>query len=102
VPGLRNATVFAAASARLPYRTFLLGLVPAAMLWSGLLLALGWFGGQAMLAAFSQLHQSPLLKIVSLGLLLAVVGFLWLRLWRADERESIEAHPARIRETESG
>ncbi|GAC1473426.1 MAG: hypothetical protein PVSMB7_27380 [Chloroflexota bacterium] len=80
VPGLRNATVFAAASARLPYRQFLYGLLPAAMLWSGALLALGWFGGAAMLAAFGNLHHSPLLKVVSFGVILAVIAFVWTRL----------------------
>jgi membrane protein DedA with SNARE-associated domain len=87
VPGLRNATVFAAAGARLPYPTFLLGLVPAALLWSGLLLALGWFGGAAMLAMFSQLHHSPFLKLLSFGLLLAAVIYLWIRLKRSNDRE---------------
>ncbi len=85
VPGLRNATVFAAAGARLPYRTFLLGLVPAAIIWSGLLLALGWFGGAAMLNMFGQLHHSSFLQLLSLGLLLAAVGYLWIRLRRSND-----------------
>jgi membrane protein DedA with SNARE-associated domain len=93
VPGLRNATVFAAAGARLPYRTFLFGLVPAALVWSGLLLALGWFGGAAMLATFGQLHHSPFLKLLSFGLLLAAAIYLWIRLRKADDSE-VERAPS--------
>lgn len=84
VPGLRNATVFAAAGARLPYRTFLLGLIPAALAWSGLLLALGWFGGAAMLTVFGELHHSPVLQIISTSLLVAAAVFCWLRMRRGD------------------
>lgn len=91
VPGLRNATVFAAAGARLPFRTFLYGLIPAALVWSGLLLALGWFGGAAMLAAFGQLHHSPFLKLLSFGLLLAAAVYLWVRLRKSDTGESLHA-----------
>lgn len=93
VPGLRNATVFAAAGARLPYRTFLYGLVPAALVWSGLLLALGWFGGAAMLATFGQLHHSPFLKLLSFALLLGAALYLWIRLRKSDDSE-IVAEPS--------
>ncbi len=85
VPGLRNASVFAAASARLPYRQFIYGLVPAAMIWSAALLALGWFGGAAMLAAFGSLHHSPLLKVISFAIILMVIAFVWSRL-RPEKR----------------
>ena len=102
VPGLRNATVFAAAGARLPYRTFLLGLVPAAIVWSGLLLALGWFGGAAMLDLFGQLHHSPLLQLLSLGLLLAAVTYLWIRLKRANDTEVGSPPAAQARDASSG
>jgi membrane protein DedA with SNARE-associated domain len=88
IPGLRNATVFAAASARMPFPRFLQGLVPAALIWSGVLLLLGWFGGSAMLAAFGALHHAPVLKFVSLGLLLFVIAFVWLRLRSADPSDS--------------
>lgn len=102
VPGLRNATVFAAAGARLPYRTFLLGLVPAALVWSGLLLALGWFGGAAMVATFGQLHHSPFLKLLSFGLLLAAAVYLWVRLRSSDEDEREEVLPARAHDGSNG
>lgn len=102
VPGLRNATVFAAAGARLPYRAFLLGLVPAAVVWSGLLLALGWFGGAAMLATFGQLHHSPFLKLLSLGLLLAAVVYLWIRLKRSNSSEVAPAPAAHASDASSG
>lgn len=94
VPGLRNASVFAAAGARLPYKQFVSGLVPAAMIWSGVLLALGWFGGAAMLAAFGSLHHSRLLQVVSFAAILSVIAFVWSRL-RA-ERTNNYSH----RETE--
>lgn len=102
VPGLRNATVFAAAGARLPYRIFLLGLMPAALVWSGLLLALGWFGGAAMLASFGQLHHSPVLKLISFGLLLATVVYLWIRLKRSNDAEAAQAPAARAHDVSSG
>jgi membrane protein DedA with SNARE-associated domain len=101
VPGLRNATVFAAAGARLPYRTFLYGLVPAALLWSGFLLALGWFGGAAMLVMFKQLHHSPFLKVLSFGLLLAAAVYLWMRLRKSDDAE-IETTPLRANDVRNG
>ncbi|MGH2443530.1 MAG: DedA family protein [Chloroflexota bacterium] len=81
IPGLRNATVFAAASARMRYTHFLWGLVPAAIVWSGLLLVLGWFGGSAMLSAFGTLHHSRILTLASLSLLLAIVLFVVYRIW---------------------
>jgi membrane protein DedA with SNARE-associated domain len=102
VPGLRNATVFAAAGARLPYRTFLLGLVPAALVWSGLLLALGWFGGAAMLATFGQLHHSPFLKLLSFGSLLAVVVYLWIRLKRANDPAEVPAPMVQANDASNG
>jgi membrane protein DedA with SNARE-associated domain len=102
VPGLRNATVFAAAGARLPYRTFLLGLVPAALVWSGLLLALGWFGGAAMLATFGQLHHSPFLKLLSFGSLLAVVVYLWIRLKRANDSAEVPAPMVQANDASNG
>jgi membrane protein DedA with SNARE-associated domain len=102
VPGLRNATVFAAAGARLPYRTFLYGLVPAAIVWSGLLLALGWFGGAAMLATFGQLHHSSFLKLVSFGLLLAAVVYLWVRLRKSDDSEGVRVPSVRANDASNG
>lgn len=80
VPGLRNATVFAAASADMTYSRFLIGLIPAALVWSAALLLLGWFGGDAMLLAFGRLHHSRKLKVISFVLLLSVVAFLFWRL----------------------
>jgi len=81
IPGLRNATVFAGASARMPYRRFLCGLIPAALVWSGFLLTLGWCGGAAMLSAFGAMHHSSMLKVISAGLLLAAASFVVWRLW---------------------
>lgn len=80
VPGLRNATVFAAAGSRLSYGPFVAGLVPAALIWSGALLLLGWFGGAAMLLAFGRLHDSMPLKLLSFSLLFAAVSFIAFRL----------------------
>jgi membrane protein DedA with SNARE-associated domain len=94
VPGLRNATVFAAASARMPYRHFVYGLVPAALVWSGLLLLLGWFGGSAMLSTFGAMHHSHMLQFISLGLLMVAVLFI---LWRLRPRESKAVAEARSR-----
>lgn len=91
VPGLRNATVFAAASAELPFRTFLVGLIPAAILWSGLLLALGWFFGGAALAVLNGLHASWLLRAVSICLLLAAAIFVFVRLRTGRDTESPDA-----------
>jgi membrane protein DedA with SNARE-associated domain len=75
-PGLRNATVFAAAAAPLRYRTFMLGLVPAAMFWCAALLLAGWFGGNEALSLLSALDGSPLLKALSIGL--AACALLWI------------------------
>jgi membrane protein DedA with SNARE-associated domain len=79
VPGLRNATVFAASSANLPYRTFLSGLAPASAIWSGLLLGLGWLGGAAFLAAFHAVHSGWPVQVASAGLLLGAAGFVVIR-----------------------
>lgn len=86
VPGLRNATVFAAASVDMRYRHFLLGLAPAAAAWSGFLLLIGWFGGQAMLAAFGQVHDSPALKLISVAVVFVMVSFVWVRLRVGGQR----------------
>lgn len=80
VPGLRNATVFAAASSRMPYPRFVCGLAPAALLWTGLLLLLGWFGGGAMLGLVTMIHQSVAIQMLSLSCLLAAGTFLLYRL----------------------
>jgi membrane protein DedA with SNARE-associated domain len=94
VPGLRNATVFGAASARLSYRRFLYGLVPAALVWSALLLALGWFGGQAMLAAFHGFQHSHILTTISVSLLVAAIVFVAVRLLsHRTRRASAETVP---------
>jgi membrane-associated protein len=87
VPGLRNATVFAASASNLPYRVFLWGLVPAALIWSGALLMAGYFGGDAVLSLFGHLHHSRVLKVVSLALLLGVAVALFIRLQREDKPE---------------
>lgn len=81
VPGLRNATVFAAATSHLSYRAFLTGLIPAAALWSALLLVLGWAGGSAMLAAVHAMSGHPLLKLASIALLICAVLFVAVRFW---------------------
>jgi membrane protein DedA with SNARE-associated domain len=91
VPGLRNATVFAAASANMRYRYFAYGLIPAAVVWSGFLLLVGWLGGDAMLAAFGQFHDSPVLKGAGLALLFTVVFFVWWRLRGEGQRRALEA-----------
>lgn len=91
VPGLRNATVFAASSAGMPFRRFLWGLMPAAMVWSGALLLLGWFGGATVLALFGKFHHSHTLKIISFALLLcAIIIVFWrLRSIREDKPEAV-------------
>jgi membrane protein DedA with SNARE-associated domain len=73
VPGLRNATVFAAAAAGLGRREFMLGLVPAAFGWSGVLLLLGWFGGDAITAALGRLAGMPIIRWGSLALIAAAL-----------------------------
>jgi len=80
VPGLRNASVFTAAAAGLPTRVFLTGLIPAAMLWSAALLALGRFGGAAILSAYGGLDGLPVVKVLSIGLVVATGVFLGVRL----------------------
>lgn len=91
IPGLRNATVFAAAGSNLPYRTFLIGLVPAAFLWSGALLLAGFFGGSAVLSLFGVLHHSRTLKVVSIALLLGVAIALFIRLRREEHGKTAPA-----------
>lgn len=86
VPGFRNATVVAAASADLSPRTFLLGLVPAAALWAAVLLAVGWFGGNAILALLGRVDGYPAVKFLSIGIVLAV-GMLWAaRIWTVSQK----------------
>jgi membrane protein DedA with SNARE-associated domain len=86
VPGFRNATVVAAASADLSPRTFLLGLVPAAAVWSAILLAVGWFGGNAILALLGRVDGYPAVKFLSIGIVLAT-GILWAtRVWMTAQK----------------
>lgn len=89
VPGLRNATVFAAGAASLPTDRFLLGLVPAAAVWSGLLLLLGWFGGDAILTLYGRLEGLPILKILSVGLVVVAAVIFFIRA-RSTARDSVE------------
>jgi membrane protein DedA with SNARE-associated domain len=92
VPGLRNATVFAASASDLPFRTFLIGLVPAAFIWSGAVLLAGYFGGNAALSLFGHFHHSKVLQIASLGLLFGIALVLLIRLRRtgADEKKPVQ------------
>ncbi len=80
VPGLRNATVFAAAAASLSTERFLIGLVPAAVLWSGVLLWIGWFGGAGILEAIGDLNGQPVVRIVSIALVVGAAVFWLIRL----------------------
>jgi membrane protein DedA with SNARE-associated domain len=96
VPGLRNATVFAASASDLPFRTFLIGLVPAAFLWSGVLLVAGFFGGNAALSLFGRFHHSKVLQIVSLALLLSVALVLLIRLRRIDTTKKSAPESAEV------
>lgn len=86
IPGFRNATVFAAAASNLPRRQFLLGLVPAAALWSAFLLAVGWFGGNALLSLLGRFDGYPAVKFISIGVVLAA-GALWAaRIWTVSQK----------------
>lgn len=86
IPGFRNATVFAAAAADLSPRRFLGGLVPAAALWSAFLLAVGWFGGSAILALMGRIDGHPVVKFLSIGIVLAA-GALWAtRIWLVSKK----------------
>ncbi|GAC1463519.1 MAG: hypothetical protein PVSMB7_05250 [Chloroflexota bacterium] len=101
LPGLRNATVFAAASSNLPYRRFLMGLVPAALVWSGVMLLAGWFGGAAMLAAFGRLHESHALRFVSVTLIACAALFVAWRMLsgaRKTKRARRDDHTAAIQD----
>ena len=81
VPGLRNATVFAAGAASLsPYR-FLAGLVPAAIAWSGFLLVVGWFGGDTILATLGNIEGQQWVRILSVGLVVCAAAFWLSRMW---------------------
>jgi membrane protein DedA with SNARE-associated domain len=95
VPGLRNATVFAAASAGLRYRTFVAGLIPAAFLWSGILLALGWFGGSAITATLTRLDSIPAIRWTTLVLFVAAVAFAFFRLRAVRKQHDREAMQSR-------
>jgi membrane protein DedA with SNARE-associated domain len=86
IPGFRNATVFAAAAADLSPRRFLGGLIPAAGLWSAFLLAVGWFGGNAILSLMGRFDDHPAVKFLSIGIVLAA-GALWAaRIWRVSQK----------------
>jgi membrane protein DedA with SNARE-associated domain len=90
VPGLRNATVFAAAAAGLSTERFLLGLIPAAVVWTGVLLGVGWFGGTGILELLGDLNGQPVVKLVSIGLVLAAAIFWLLRLRSLQQRKSAD------------
>lgn len=90
VPGLRNATVFAAAAACLSWRRFLIGLVPAAIIWSGLLLWIGYFGGDAILSVFHQLEGRVIVRLISFGLVIAAASFWLARLWITRHHHAAE------------
>lgn len=86
VPGFRNATIVAAASADLSPRTLLLGLIPAAALWAAILLAVGWFGGNGILALLGRVDAHPAVKFLSIGIVLAA-GVLWTaRIWMVSQK----------------
>lgn len=88
VPGLRNATVFAAAAASLPTQRFLMGLVPAAFLWSGILLAAGFFGGSTILATVGGLEGQPVLRLVSIALIVGAATYWLVRMRTLGSRDS--------------
>ena len=90
VPGLRNATVFAASAGCLSTRRFLAGLIPASIVWTGLLLWIGWFGGAGILAAIGNLNGQPVVKFVSIGLVVGAAVF-WLLRLRGLQREPADA-----------
>jgi membrane protein DedA with SNARE-associated domain len=94
VPGLRNATVFAAASAQLPYRTFLMGVAPAAATWAALLLLAGWFGGDAILSLLQRVHGGHLAQLASLFLLGGAAAFVIYRLRRQRDEHQPPISPA--------
>jgi membrane protein DedA with SNARE-associated domain len=86
VPGFRNATVVAAAAAGLSPRTFLLGLVPAAALWAAILLAVGWFGGNAILGLLGRVDGHPAVKFLSIGIVLAAALVWAARVWTVSQK----------------
>ena len=86
VPGLRNATVFAAASSEMRFRDFFLGLVPSAFAWCALMLLLGWFGGAAMLALLEMLQRSTALQAVTATLVAVAGAFFVVRFWLTRAR----------------
>lgn len=90
VPGLRNATVFAAAAASLSPARFMMGLIPAAVVWSGLLLWVGYFGGQNILSAAGQLEGAAPLKIASIALIVAAAVFWLIRTRLSVRAETVE------------
>lgn len=87
VPGFRNMTVFASAAANLAPDRFLLGLVPAAVLWSGFLMLVGWFGGNTILSMLARLDGHPALKVVSVALVLSA-GLFWAIRLRLTARQT--------------
>mgnify|MGYP001247401188 CR=1 FL=1 len=91
VPGLRNATVFAAAAAGLSTERFLLGLIPAAVVWTGLLLWFGWFGGAGILELLGDMNGQPVVKIVSISLVLAAAVFWLIRLRGLQQSKPADA-----------
>jgi membrane protein DedA with SNARE-associated domain len=87
VPGLRNATVFAAAAAHLPPYKFLAGLIPAALAWTGLLLWVGYFGGESILSVVHRADGHPAIRAISIGLVVCAASFWLVRLRMTRERE---------------
>lgn len=90
VPGLRNATVFAAGAASLSWRRFLVGLIPAAVAWSGLLLWIGFFGGDAILATFHHVEGTKAVRALSVGLVVSAGVFWLVRMRMASHHESAD------------
>jgi membrane protein DedA with SNARE-associated domain len=79
IPGLRNATVVAAAASPLPYHIFLAGLLPATFLWAGLLLGLGYVGGPHLLAVFTTVEHSLPLRLLSLSITILTAALVIVR-----------------------
>lgn len=79
VPGGRTAVTFSAGALGYPWRRFIVADIVAAGLWAAFSTAIGWYGGNA----YKESLWKPLFVAMGAGILLALMGELFVRLTRS-------------------
>ena len=81
VPGFRHFTALAAGIAEMPWRRFILGAYPGALVWSSAFVLFGYFAGRDWRALWQAAQEERLLVIVA-------AGFLGLLIWLRSRRRA--------------